>query len=51
MSGPDLAALIKEMIAQPRETEWLEFKHNNSDPSMRRTHFRLGEFRGGGWRR
>ena len=34
MNAPDLSALIKELIAQPRETEWLEFKHNNSEPVM-----------------
>lgn len=26
--------LIKELISYPKETEWLEFKHNNFDPSM-----------------
>ncbi len=24
--------LIKELIKYPKETEWIEFKHNNSDP-------------------
>jgi predicted HTH transcriptional regulator len=27
-------SLIKELVKQPRESEWLEFKHNNKDPQM-----------------
>ena len=26
--------LIRELISLPSETEWVEFKHNNSDPHM-----------------
>ncbi len=26
--------LIKELLKQPTESEWLEFKHNNKDPKM-----------------
>lgn len=28
-----LASLVKELCKQPRETEWLEFKTNNSEPA------------------
>ena len=24
--------LVRELISLPRETEWVEFKHNNDDP-------------------
>ena len=27
-------SLIKELLNQPRETEWIEFKRNNDDPQM-----------------
>ena len=30
----NLNLLIKELTALPTETEWLEFKHNNFDPTM-----------------
>lgn len=29
-----LPNLVRELIKQPSETSWLEFKHNNSDPQM-----------------
>lgn len=29
-----ILTLIKELIKQPNETEWLEFKHNNHDKEM-----------------
>jgi len=29
-----IEALIKELLKQPKESEWLEFKHNNKDPQM-----------------
>jgi ATP-dependent DNA helicase RecG len=32
MQKQKFEALIKELIKLPKETEWLEFKHNNSDP-------------------
>ncbi|MBS1211226.1 MAG: putative transcriptional regulator, partial [Proteobacteria bacterium] len=34
MSGNRDIALIDELLAQPAEANWLEFKHNNSDPEM-----------------
>lgn len=30
----NLDLLVKELVKYPRETEWLEFKHNNFDPKM-----------------
>ena len=27
-------SLVKELIKQPKESEWIEFKHNNKDPQM-----------------
>lgn len=33
-----LQALLRELLKLPRETEWVEFKHNNADPPM------LGEY-------
>jgi len=27
-----LLNLLKELSSLPKETEWLEFKHNNADP-------------------
>lgn len=30
----NLDYLVKELIRLPKETEWLEIKHNNSDPDM-----------------
>ena len=27
-----LISLVKELIKQPKESEWIEFKHNNSEP-------------------
>ena len=32
MSPDDLSALLTELIALPHESEWVEFKHNNSKP-------------------
>lgn len=33
--SPDsLSGLLKELTRLPHETEWVEFKHNNDDPSM-----------------
>lgn len=35
IEAPDnayLAGLVQELLKLPRETEWLELKHNNSDP-------------------
>ncbi len=29
-----IEALITELLKQPKESEWLEFKHNNKDPQM-----------------
>lgn len=29
-----IISLIKELLKQPNETEWLEFKHNNDDKEM-----------------
>ncbi|NOZ91500.1 MAG: transcriptional regulator [Epsilonproteobacteria bacterium] len=29
-----IVSLIQELIKQPKETEWLEFKHNNKTPQM-----------------
>jgi len=29
-----IISLIQELIKQPKETEWLEFKHNNKTPQM-----------------
>jgi len=33
-SSEYIISLIKELLKQPNETEWLEFKHNNSDKEM-----------------
>lgn len=30
----NLDQLVRELMALPRETQWLEFKHNNYDPVM-----------------
>lgn len=32
LSSEDLSSLLQELRKQPRETEWLEFKHNNATP-------------------
>jgi hypothetical protein len=32
MNQPELTALVDCLRGLPRETEWLEFKHNNADP-------------------
>ena len=37
--GPDwttvrLVALVDDLLRQPAEADWLEFKHNNRDPRM-----------------
>lgn len=29
-----LGILLQELLAYPKESEWLEFKHNNEDPKM-----------------
>jgi len=34
MTPEQLSALLIELLAQPKESEWLEFKHNNTDPDM-----------------
>ena len=30
----NLDLLVQELIKYPKETEWLEFKHNNYEPQM-----------------
>jgi hypothetical protein len=37
-SGSELSALIGELRALPRETEWVEFKVNNCNP------YEIGEY-------
>ena len=37
-SNDYIISLIKELLKQPNDTEWLEFKHNNDDKEM------IGEF-------
>lgn len=32
MNSEEFESLIQELTSQTKETEWLEFKHNNSDP-------------------
>lgn len=32
LSEEYLKSLVRELIAMPKETEWIEFKHNNDDP-------------------
>jgi ATP-dependent DNA helicase RecG len=32
MEDIEMAALLDELLRQPREGEWFEFKHNNADP-------------------
>lgn len=34
MTPAQQQAKLNELLALPQETEWAEFKHNNSDPSM-----------------
>jgi ATP-dependent DNA helicase RecG len=34
MTSTQLNAKLAELLALPQETEWAEFKHNNSDPQM-----------------
>lgn len=34
MTPDQLSALLVELLALPHETEWVEWKHNNSDPEM-----------------
>ena len=29
-----ITSLIQELLKQPKESEWIEFKHNNKDPQM-----------------
>ncbi len=31
-SKEEIVSLVKELVKQPQETEWLEFKQNNKDP-------------------
>ena len=33
-SNEYIISLIQELIKQPNETQWLEFKHNNYDKEM-----------------
>jgi ATP-dependent DNA helicase RecG len=33
MEKSELQNLVRELISLPRETEWVEFKHNKADPS------------------
>ena len=32
MEQGQLQNLVRQLIALPKETEWVEFKHNNADP-------------------
>jgi len=34
MTAPRLSAILAEFLRLPTETEWVEFKHNNTDPEM-----------------
>lgn len=34
MSPAQLSALLTELLAQPQETEWVEWKQNNTDPEL-----------------
>ena len=34
MTPDQLSALLIELLARPQETEWIEWKHNNSAPEM-----------------
>lgn len=34
MNNAQLQAKLTELLALPQETEWAEFKHNNSDPQL-----------------
>lgn len=34
MTPSQLSALLAELLTQPQETEWVEWKHNNGDPVM-----------------
>lgn len=34
MTPAPLRAKLTELLALPQETEWAEFKHNNTDPQM-----------------
>jgi ATP-dependent DNA helicase RecG len=34
MATSDPAALLRRLLQEPREGEWLEFKHNNCDPDL-----------------
>jgi len=33
MTPEELAQLVHSLVALPKETEWVEFKHNNTDPT------------------
>ena len=28
----NIISLVNELLKQPKESEWIEFKHNNSEP-------------------
>ena len=34
MTPEQLSALLIELLAQPKESEWVEFKQNNDHPEM-----------------
>src|SRR2546427_4307377 len=34
MTPRQLSSLLVELLGLPHETEWVEWKHNNSDPAM-----------------
>jgi hypothetical protein len=34
-SNDYIKSLIRELLKQPNETEWLEFKHNNDDKARK----------------
>src|ERR1700731_631504 len=34
MTPPQLSSLLVELLGLSHETEWVEWKHNNSDPAM-----------------
>jgi len=34
MRHTDLSSLLQELLALPKETEWVEFKHNKADPQQ-----------------
>src|SRR5712691_7250220 len=34
MASPDLKAVLDKVLDHGRESEWIEFKHNNADPEQ-----------------